>query len=900
MDFGLGLVLSFTDNATAGINNAVNSLNNLTNVAENASNSLNQMASLSALSVVSNQIGSSFTSMGQTIISTFSQIINKVNEAGTTMMYADSQLSKLYENSGKTGKEVLSDIQNYAKQSIFSFEDLIPAVIMLKGNGIEAFESIASSTGKSNQMLMDYAADLAAFNPEMRNMYGTGIRAAMGAINEYVAEGNARSLKQGASLDILGILGEEKGATIADRSRQVADLMEKLNMVGMTAKMAGTPMQQLSNMSDVLFQFINKISESGVYDKYTELVSKLSTYVFSIPEEELNNLAKIIGDALTTIMKPIEWVIDKLLSFADVIRGLVEVNPSLIKFATIGAVITGVLLLLVGIALKATSALSGLSLMLLASGQSFKTMGAFFKTGALKVLGVLLPLIATIGLLALAWKSDFLGIKTNVTNFVSNVTSSFKTARQAVDGSASLMMQTIANLDKDDFFDNLTLGVMKVMTLFKALGEAWDDNTISEDTFLKINYLGIRPLVENILDLKYRFGLFKDGFIEGWTSIKNSVVEEINSISKSVKGTAFEGIFNALTDFFEMLSNNDASSWKELGKIVGQLTPILVLATFVMKGVGFFVGIIEKIFGVLEIIGGAVGFIIKGIKTVIDVVSGVWGFISPLLSTIGGLVLKILPAAFANLPATLVGLLTIALIAVVGLIIKYRDQIFEKLKVIGSWIYDNVLTPVGNSISNFFKSLWGNIEYGFGVVADTVTGVFKSAVNTVFGFVGGVVNGVISGINKAIGLINNIPGVEIPKIPSLNIPKLALGGVVESPTTALIGEAGAEAVVPLENNTGWLSKLASMISDEMHSITPTNTRGFSTSSSDNNGGYISTNNNTSSTVYGDTDNSVVFSKGAIQLIVQNATEAEAMRLAKMVMEYIKRQKELDRMVRYAT
>ena len=30
MDFGLGLVLSFTDNATAGINSAVNSLNQLT------------------------------------------------------------------------------------------------------------------------------------------------------------------------------------------------------------------------------------------------------------------------------------------------------------------------------------------------------------------------------------------------------------------------------------------------------------------------------------------------------------------------------------------------------------------------------------------------------------------------------------------------------------------------------------------------------------------------------------------------------------------------------------------------------------------------------------------------------------------------------------------------------
>ena len=46
MDFGLGLVLSFTDNATAGINNAVNSLGHLTDVAEGASNSLNSMASL--------------------------------------------------------------------------------------------------------------------------------------------------------------------------------------------------------------------------------------------------------------------------------------------------------------------------------------------------------------------------------------------------------------------------------------------------------------------------------------------------------------------------------------------------------------------------------------------------------------------------------------------------------------------------------------------------------------------------------------------------------------------------------------------------------------------------------------------------------------------------------------
>lgn len=39
-------------------------------------------------------------------------------------------------------------------------------------------------------------------------------------------------------------------------------------------------------------------------------------------------------------------------------------------------------------------------------------------------------------------------------------------------------------------------------------------------------------------------------------------------------------------------------------------------------------------------------------------------------------------------------------------------------------------------------------------------------------------------------------------------PALAKGGVVDNPTMALIGEAGKEAVIPLERNTGWLVELA--------------------------------------------------------------------------------------------
>ena len=73
-----------------------------------------------------------------------------------------------------------------------------------------------------------------------------------------------------------------------------------------------------------------------------------------------------------------------------------------------------------------------------------------------------------------------------------------------------------------------------------------------------------------------------------------------------------------------------------------------------------------------------------------------------------------------------------------------------------------------------------------------------------------VINGVITVINLGIAAVNAIPHVHIPgtditlglpKIPE--IPKLAKGGIVTSPTIAMIGEAGAEAVVPL-------SKMGSM------------------------------------------------------------------------------------------
>lgn len=638
MDFGLGLVLSFTDNATAGMQNAVNTLNQLTSTAQNAAGQLNDLASLTAFSAIATRVGDSMTSMGQSIISTFGQIIGKVNETGTTLMYAENQLGKLYENSGRTGKDVLSDIAEYAKTSIFEYEDLIPVVTMLKANGIEAFDSIASSTGNANQTLMDYAADLAAFNPQMRNAYGTGIRAAMGALSEYIAEGNAMSLKRGASLDITSILGEDKGATIEERSRQVADLLEKLNMVGMTAQLAQSPMTKLSNMQDTLFQFIGMVSDSGVYESYTRIIDIFSSFVSGLSDERLQSIAQTVGSALSTLMKPVEKLAQWVVKLADGFLRLIEENPGLAKFATIATAIAGALLVVGGVALKIAGSLGYLTLMLKSLNSSFTSIGTVIKFGAKKILTTILPMALTVGLLFFAWKRDLFGLRTSITNFTQGVANSFKTAKDALSGDVNHMREVLSGLDRNNFFDNLTVGITKFMLLFQALKEAWTDNTLSEDTFLKAKELGILPLIEAILDLKYRFGKFKEGFIAGWEEISNAVKGFFSGIANAVKGTFLETLIDKLTGFFQKLANNDPESWVKAGKVFSYITAGLLGLWGAVK---LFKGV-SKIFGAGRSIGAGISNILglgKGDKnSVLSSASG--GFLSnpsKVLKTMGSI-----------------------------------------------------------------------------------------------------------------------------------------------------------------------------------------------------------------------------------------------------------------------
>lgn len=140
---------------------------------------------------------------------------------------------------------------------------------------------------------------------------------------------------------------------------------------------------------------------------------------------------------------------------------------------------------------------------------------------------------------------------------------------------------------------------------------------------------------------------------------------------------------------------------------------------------------------------------------------------------------------------------------------------------VSSW-FGNMFTSAYNAVENafssiggFFSGVWSTVQSIFvnagQKVGSAVGGAFRSAVNGVLGTIENVVNGFIGMINGVIGMINKIPGVSLGGIGYVSLPRLARGGIVDSPTIAMIGEAGKEAVVPLEN-TGFIQTLGRVVS----------------------------------------------------------------------------------------
>jgi phage-related protein len=153
-----------------------------------------------------------------------------------------------------------------------------------------------------------------------------------------------------------------------------------------------------------------------------------------------------------------------------------------------------------------------------------------------------------------------------------------------------------------------------------------------------------------------------------------------------------------------------------------------------------------------------------------------------------------------------------------GFFTSAKRKITSTFSNIGSW-FGGKFRSAWNSIKNafsgwgsFFGGLWTKIKSKFSSIGSALGkamgSAVKSGLNKVLSTVESAINKGIGLINSAIRLANKLPGIGVGTLSKISLPRLEKGGVLKRGQIGILEGNGAEAVVPLENNRAWLSKVA--------------------------------------------------------------------------------------------
>lgn len=358
----------------------------------------------------------------------------------------------------------------------------------------------------------------------------------------------------------------------------------------------------------------------------------------------------------------------------------------------------------------------------------------------------------------------------------------------------------------------------------------------------------LQPVIEGLIQLVYKLLTYVNYIAQAWFGVNLFANASAKAMNKGAKSA--EKMKKSLAGFDEMniiqdtstssagggatAPSIDLSQWQ--GEVPSWIQWIADNKDIVIAGLlGIAGGLTAVGFGLTAIQGFGIGLILAGI---ILLIQGIVDFIKDpswdnFLTILQGIALVVAGIAIL-MGAWIVALVALG-VAIVAYVIKNWDKVKEILGKVGSWIYDNIIKPV----ADFFVNLWQGIKDGVGSAVQWVKDKFNSIVNFFSGLISKIVglfktigtkvgnaigsafkiviNGVlnaienilnfpIKSINKLIGVINKVPGINIKTLPTFNLPRLAVGGIVNMPGRgvpvggAITGEAGREGVIPLTDS----------------------------------------------------------------------------------------------------
>lgn len=142
-----------------------------------------------------------------------------------------------------------------------------------------------------------------------------------------------------------------------------------------------------------------------------------------------------------------------------------------------------------------------------------------------------------------------------------------------------------------------------------------------------------------------------------------------------------------------------------------------------------------------------------------------------------------------------------------------------------------VYSSAANIVNNITRNLSNSMTNGFISIANMSNMTFSNVRNNITNNMNQAYRNVANCINSIKSLFNNFNAtlrVKVPhfymygdfnlqtkEMPKVGVNYFAKGGVVDRATLGIFGEAGKEAIMPLENNTAWITDLAQKVSDRM-------------------------------------------------------------------------------------
>lgn len=382
----------------------------------------------------------------------------------------------------------------------------------------------------------------------------------------------------------------------------------------------------------------------------------------------------------------------------------------------------------------------------------------------------------------------------------------FKTA---IDGLLGIIAQELESIK--DFVDATVEKLNAVYDesihpFFDAIATGISDTV---GIFLDFWNTSVQPVLEQLAEK------FNELMSDHITPLMEKVAELVGSVAEALTAL-WNGVIKPLIDWI----------------VVNVLPVLLPIFQSIVETIYAVVGSIADIIGsLIEVISGIIDFVVGiftgdwkkawgGIQQIIDgVMNAIAGIIELVMNTIGGVIRTTLDTISAMFST------------VFDAIASFTTTKFNAIKTVITTVIATIKAGISSGL-NTIKTIWITIWTSLQTTVTTIfNGIWKSikgVINSIIGGVEAMANAVVNGINTVIKALNNLSfdipdwvpelggekfGFDIPTLSTVSLPRLAMGGIVDGATPLIAGEAGKEAIVPLERNTGWMDQIANRLGE---------------------------------------------------------------------------------------